>query len=515
MFKSLFSKKNFPWPVILFSLYPVIALLQANLGQIRAADVLRPAGTCLLLGIVIFIFLLLITRNPQKAGIFSAILLIVFFSYGFLYQSLQNASEPFNLLAHHKILLSILVVLLAGIFFWLIRRSTAVHLVHQIILVMGIAAVAIPSFQIAFWLVQNNILPSISKDDHQVLAGVKTGDPNSRPDIYYIILDSYTRQDTMKNGIGYDDSTFLDQLRALGFYVADCAQSNYSQTHLSLTSTLNMTYIHGVIDENGQKGPVLYKSWRKSFQQSMVTETLKSQGYRLMTFESNYPWLTFDGAQMIPLNLNGITPFEGLLMDQSVISAVPDSYLTGIDQDAINKRKYQSIEYVLNRTEQLPADAGPKFVFIHMSVPHPPFVFGPDGQFQTVAGDKSEFDDNYTSADYLQGYKNQSMFISQRIMGVLKALIADSAQLPIIIVQGDHGPSHLTDNDRMNILNAIYLPGASKDVFYPTMSPVNSFRVIFNTYFGEDLSLLPDTAYYTKNASSTKFITLTNTCSTK
>ena len=44
---------------------------------------------------------------------------------------------------------------------------------------------------------------------------------------------------------------------------------------------------------------------------------------------------------------------------------------------------------------------------------------------------------------------------------------------------------------KTGILNAYYLPGADPRVFYPTISPVNSFRVVFNTYFGASLPLLP------------------------
>lgn len=506
-------RKNIPWLVILFSLYPVIALLNTNLGQVRGTEILRPAAISILFGCVIYGVLFLIVRNDKKSAIFTSIALLFFYSYGFIYQSLQKATEPFNALGHHKVLIIIAGILLMVVFFWILRGSeAAIHTIHQIGFVTGLAAVMIPSAQIAYWLVVNNVLPALNPTQGSTLSGIQSSKNSTSPDIYYIILDSFTRSDTMKDGIGYDDSAFLDQLRSLGFYIAECAQSNYSQTHLSLTSTLNMTYINGVVDANGDKGPVLYNQWRKAFQQSLVTETLKSQGYRLMTFESNYPWLTFDGAQMIPLNMNGITPFEGLLLDQSMVSAVPAHFLTGIDQDAINQRKYQSIRYVLGRTERLPEDPGPKFVFIHISTPHPPFVFGPDGQYQTVAGDKSEFDDNYSSADYLEGYKNQSIYIGNQIVGVVKTLIENSKQPPIIIVQGDHGPSHLTENDRMNILNALYLPGAKKEQFYSTMSPVNSFRIIFNSFFGEKLELLPDTAYYSKNAASTKFTMLQNKC---
>jgi hypothetical protein len=78
---------------------------------------------------------------------------------------------------------------------------------------------------------------------------------------------------------------------------------------------------------------------------------------------------------------------------------------------------------------------------------------------------------------------------------------------PVIIVQGDEGPypegtegvdynwSRLSVRllrQRTGILNAYHLPGDHAAQLYPDISPVNSFRVVFNTYLGTHLPLLPD-----------------------
>jgi len=46
-----------------------------------------------------------------------------------------------------------------------------------------------------------------------------------------------------------------------------------------------------------------------------------------------------------------------------------------------------------------------------------------------------------------------------------------------------------------NNLNVYYLPNGSKSL-YETISPVNSFRVIFNEYFNADFELLEDKYYW-------------------
>jgi hypothetical protein len=90
-----------------------------------------------------------------------------------------------------------------------------------------------------------------------------------------------------------------------------------------------------------------------------------------------------------------------------------------------------------------------------------------------------------------------------------------SSRPPIIIIQSDEGPREkdITAKNireirdrvekgrirrmmRFNILNAYHLPGIDSGILYPHISPVNTFRVIFNQYFGTDFELLEDRYYF-------------------
>ena len=63
-------------------------------------------------------------------------------------------------------------------------------------------------------------------------------------------------------------------------------------------------------------------------------------------------------------------------------------------------------------------------------------------------------------------------------------------------MQGDHGPNGFLDPQpahiRYPILNAYYLPDDGSSKLYPSISPVNTFRLILSNYLGADLELLPD-----------------------
>jgi hypothetical protein len=73
---------------------------------------------------------------------------------------------------------------------------------------------------------------------------------------------------------------------------------------------------------------------------------------------------------------------------------------------------------------------------------------------------------------------------------LLTNIIKQSEVPPVIIIQGDHG-SMLDNENRFLILYAIYLPYGTSEV-YPSISPVNTYRVIFNQLFNTNFSLLGD-----------------------
>jgi hypothetical protein len=88
-------------------------------------------------------------------------------------------------------------------------------------------------------------------------------------------------------------------------------------------------------------------------------------------------------------------------------------------------------------------------------------------------------------------------------MRVVESLLANSDTPPIIILQADHGPEgrhpHVSyTQERMSILNSLFLPGLEDLPLQESLSPVNTFRLIFSEYFGAELPLLPDRALYSE-----------------
>jgi hypothetical protein len=235
-------------------------------------------------------------------------------------------------------------------------------------------------------------------------------------------------------------------------------------------------------------------------------------GYHVVAFETGYDWTEFRNADyFFAAPKQGLSGFESLVLRDSAAVILDDLGVFDSFHFTPEDQKRNLILYVLDKMKSLPEIPGPKFVFIHLVIPHQPFVFGPNGEALVVAQRSLNADKYYSPADYLRGYGNQVRFISSQIPNLMKTILENSSTPPIVIIHGDHGPAQLEEENRMGILNAYYFP-ERKDALYSTITPVNTFRTVFNTFFGTHLELLPDTSYYSKYSTPYAFEIIPNTC---
>jgi hypothetical protein len=106
----------------------------------------------------------------------------------------------------------------------------------------------------------------------------------AKPDIYYIVLDSYSRDDILKDMIGFDNSNFLNSLRERGFFIPKCAYSNYDSTARTIASVLNLQYLDtlGVpIDFSDET----HGKTTNLILHSQIIQLFKEYGYQTVTDE--------------------------------------------------------------------------------------------------------------------------------------------------------------------------------------------------------------------------------------
>jgi hypothetical protein len=205
-----------------------------------------------------------------------------------------------------------------------------------------------------------------------------------------------------------------------------------------------------------------------------------------------------------------MTEFETLLIRTTPARHLEDLGL--VDLTRIDGQRYRDrTRLVLGSMDRLAHMPGPKFVFAHLVIPHPLFVFAADGS-PTNPSLFMDANGIYSQENYYKGYRNQVAYINNQMEKAVTSLLTESSNPPVIVIQGDHAPWLQRGSDQFKILNAYYLPGHN-DLLYPAISPVNTFRLIFDTYLGAEYPLLEDISYASPVPNVFNFSKGSNPCS--
>jgi hypothetical protein len=466
------------------------------------------------LGLLLFAALL---KDWQYAAYLVFLILAAFFIFGHINRFAQQFVSPQNKdvaeLAFLGIWLLLFVILgIKGIWSRLNGKTWMLPFFNLVFAL----ALARPSYIVLTRLLLAPNQPRTASAN--VLPG--TGDPeldcSNSPDIYYIILDAYGRSDVLADLYHLDNRPFLDFLEGKGFYVANESHSNYMQTVFSIPSSLSYTYIDPPQDE--ANGAAYFSNL---VEDNRIMNALERCGYLTLAIESGFYFTEHPGTDIYLTNSGVLNNFENLLLSDSPWQVVSDR-LNLTPTEHSYKAHRQRVLYSFRQLGNLYKMHGPKIVFAHIISPHPPFIFDANGRPITPArgysvNDGDEFQGNWE--EYRDGYAAQAQFVNHKLEQAIDAILEHSPTPPVIIIQGDHGPGgHLDwdspDNsclwERTSILNAYYLPGDGKSRLYPSISPVNSFRVVLNSYFGADLPLLPDRTYFTSHRLKGQAIDITD-----
>lgn len=354
-------------------------------------------------------------------------------------------------------------------------------------------------------------LPHIQWDDRALPASLVAQDES--PDIYYVVLDGYAREDVLNELYGYDNSEFIEALEARGFFIPADARSNYPKTALSIASTLNMNYILELVPWLKDKDTHYWWLTSPLVRQSDTHRMLENIGYR--TYSITTGW----GPTEIPTadeynkpRAVVINDFESVLLAQTPLRLLTPVLAESTYLPSFNAHR-ELVLFNLETLENISTQSTtPKFVVAHILAPHPPFVFDEQGNALTPNYRYSLNDATdiaITDDEYRAQYVAQMKYLNKKILDMVDEVLENSSTPPIIILQADHGPGMLTDfasadetclRERFSIFAAYHLPGDEPPAIPADITPVNLFRIIFNGYFGTDFGPLPRKHYYMENS---------------
>ena len=324
-----------------------------------------------------------------------------------------------------------------------------------------------------------------------------------RPDVYFFILDAYSRDDKLREQFGFDNTPFLKALESRGFYVARESRVNYLQTVLSLSSTLAMTYHYteGSFELSGLQR-VLHGA-------NPTVRRFRGLGYTFVYAVPNF-WhgshcTGIEDVCIDPsINLGEyhrqlfqLTPFGHLAM-----FLVPDHV-----NELFNSNGDVTFETVRATLAKLPPI--PRFVFGHMMFPHAPYRFESDCRYRRGA-----------APDVDTGYLDNLRCTNKQILKFVDWIVAKKPNT-IIVLQSDHGLkfgefNNAVDDDmlpvdiswnafdgRAGILNAMRLPSACRQYVRPDITAVNTFRLVFSCLDGTQPEFVAD-RFFLSNYNSMK-----------
>ncbi len=502
--KKLKEWFSIPWYFLVFGSYPVLALLATNVGQVKAGSGWRALVLSVLLSALLFALLRWLLKDVYRAAFLTTLWMALFFSYGHIYMMLTERWEKINFTPY---LLAAWLVLAVLFYIWATRpRFTFRDAVLALNVVsLGLAVTS---------LVQINSGTQVGSGHYAAAKNAPVEQltrPQNPPDVYYFILDMYTRNDLLKQAYDYDNSGFINDLENRGFYVAECSQSNYVRTEISIGSSLNMMYLQDLDPSFSPDSIKRAKLW-DSLKHSAARYNFENMGYKTIGFATGFAWNELEDADIFytPDSISmGMTEFEVLFLRTTLARYVND--LHWIDPDQIEGQNFRDRTMnVFNKIDDIARNPAPTFAYIHVISPHPPFVFGPNGA-PTNPADFWNKNHQYPADLFAKGYKNQLTFVNKKMLEAVDTIIANSETPPIIVIQGDHGPWLQTNPNRMKILNAYYLPGHT-DRLYPAITPVNTFRLIFDSYFGGKYNTLPDISYFSPVPKLYQFSEISNPC---
>jgi len=489
---------------ILFGIFPVLSLFENNISFTPIKEIIFPIIIIILVIIPTWIFLKIIIKDNKKSAFIISLSLILFFAYGPIFFAIDDITiNGEDVVRHSYLITAFLAIWILGTIFFL-KTKKDIGNMTTISNFISLIIIGVMLFSIVGYNLENSYSVKIEEFETR---GIEN-EIKEFPDIYYILLDGYPGKTSLKNISGYDNQEFLTNLEKQGFFIQEKSYTNYAHTFLSIPSILNMKYLNDIANEfnfsNLSDQSIPYKIGSNN----QVMNFIKSQGYVTVSFDSG--WGFTKDMKSADLQLCGDNK---IFNSEFVITIVKNSMLNPIYVKVFETSKVEGILCIFDELPKIKERIDqPIFAFAHIFSPHPPYIFGANGEIRTL----KNIDPHLETQENLDNdaFVNQLIFINKKITEVVNKLL-DSENQPIIIIQSDHGTAFLfADNEqnwvtptnemiieRADSINFIFLPKNATNIFSESITPVNTFPILFNHYFKTDFEILQDKIYFAKDGS--------------
>ena len=442
----------------------------------------------------------LVLRNFRKSAVFALPVILVFYFFSDLKDFLNKwNSQVF--FSSYSFLLPLVIFTLIGVFIAIKKSKSDFRNIFLYVNILFFLLIIYEAGTIATGISSN----PVQKVDSTSAARYNPCDSCVRPDIYYLVFDAYTSSDVLRAEFSYDNSRLDSFLKEKKFFMVRKSTSNYNLTPFSIGSTFNFDYLHSL---NTEKDFFLneYLPGVSTVYNSDLIKILEKQGYTIFNhsiFDFASAHSTIPHFDVWELNLvykrhnifRKINADIGWLIRRQL--GITNNARANVNSDV--QYKIQRDKHVTNTLSALFETIGtktksPAFIYAHILLPHSPYTYDSLGNKLPLTGPP------LTPENKKVAYVGQVAFVNQIIKKTVDSIFRNSKNNFVIILQGDHGARFQDDENKKNLefanLNAMYFYNQDYRLLHDSISNVNTFRVIFNTFFDKNYPLLKDQSYF-------------------
>lgn len=479
-----------PWLVIfVFTLFYLLNAHNNFFPLVEIGHLLLGLIFFYCVGILIYLSCLLILKNKQSALILSLLLQLFVLFYGVIY---DQVSIYFPLIARHSVLCIAYAVLC--ILLLILLSKVTIEKRQQIIIRNTIIFVALTIFELG------RLALLVINQPSKEAPITSSSNQAAKPDIYLLVMDEYSSTEALSCYFNMDNRYMDSFLLQSGFYIFPKSKSNYMRTTFSVASILNFDYVNGLQPSKNTNTNDIILSLKK-IKFNRLYQLLEQRGYRTVNY-SNFdiyknPSATRQTFRLFNDRLLTANTLMGRLTTDlgwnvrwpllKNLLGTGDSWQTFRD---INERTIQKI-----LAEPSLKTSQPKFVYTHLFMPHPPFLYDSLGRLNE---EKYFSIDKHYAPAYVPLYLSYLHYTNKKLMEIIRTIQLNTNNKAVIILTGDHGyrvrDKKLPDEHFFANMQAVFFPNRDYEQCYPSASPINAMRIVGNKFLGTNYPLLKDSS---------------------
>lgn len=477
-----------PLHPLLFAAFPVLALWSENRSEVRLTDVDEVLLVVVAIALGLAVLASLAFRHVLRGSIVASHAVVLALTFGSLWATSAGIGWAVSALV-----LAVVIVVALRV------TDAAVQRWNGALNVIGVVLVLVNGAPPLLFGPSSTVV-DVGDDQRPIAVG------SDAPDIVWIVPDRYGRADSLQQLFGFDNNPFLQGLEERGFTVLDESLANYNKTAHSMASTLNLGYLEQLAalppEEGDDWGPVY-----SLLGDHEVGRVLTAAGYEYIHL-GNW-WQPTSSAVSADLVLNHETAseFAQVFREATVWPTITGAFADDAEPVTHRTRHRNHILYGFDQLERLAAQDSerPRFILAHIPIPHEPYVLGADGDHVT--------EELARSRSRSENIVNQVQYANRRLEAIIDRFLDRPAdEQPVIILQADEGthpPAYevnqgafawpdATDaelGEKLRILNAWFVPEGLDVEPWPSLTPVNTFRLLLDAIVGTDYGTVEDRSF--------------------